>query len=555
MKFIYTNVLLLMLIPSLILMYLIITKQTSLSKYFSVEILNKLSVSNQYFSNKARNITMFLALIFFIIALARPVTNEQVMQTSSEKTTPFVIALDVSKSMLANDIYPTRLTFAKNKLLEIIDYAKQNSIGVILFAKSSYILSPLTTDFNSLKILVENLDTGANFDNGTNILSVIETSNKLLKDYENKKLILLTDGGDEEDFEVEVNLALKNNIQIYTLGLATKTGSAVKLKDGNYLTNKNGDIVTLKLNEKIKDLSLNTKGGYINFSLNNSDFKQIIDDINSGFNSEIKLEKKRKTYTELFYYPLALGIFLFLMATSSLPTFKRRNLVQIFILVCLFSITSKNLYALEFDFQTIKKANEYYENKNYEQAIKEFKSLDSSSQRDYDLANSYYKNENYNEAIELYKNIKTEDRNLNHKRLHNLGNSYAKNNNLDEAIKSYEEALKVKIDDQIKENLDLVKNLKHQQKNKQENEDQQNSQNNQEEKNDEKKQNQQEQKDKQKNQSKEENKEDSQNGNVNQNVMSDYEEQKWLKQLENKKTNSLLKKMESSKEDSSSNPW
>lgn len=70
-----------------------------------------------------------------------------------------------------------------------------------------------------------------------------------------------------------------------------------------------------------------------------------------------------------------------------------------------------------------------------------------------------------------------------------------------------------------------------------------------------KKQNQQEQKDKQKNQSKEENKEDSQNGNVNQNVMSDYEEQKWLKQLENKKTNSLLKKMESSKEDSSSNPW
>lgn len=300
MKFIYTNVLFMMLIPSLILMYLIITKQTSLNKYFSVEVLNKLSVSNQYLSNKARNIIMFLALLFFIIALARPVTNEKTINTTNEKTKPIIIALDVSKSMKANDIYPDRLTFAKNKLLNIIDYSKNNSLGVILFAKSSYILSPLTSDFKSLKILIKNLDTGANFDNGTNILSVIETSNKLLKQYKTKNLLIITDGGDNDSFEKEIQLANKLNIKTYILGTATKKGSAVKLKDGNFLTNKNGDIVNLKLNENIKELSLKTNAGYIDFSLSNEDFKEIINDINANSSDEITKEQKEKLTLNYF---------------------------------------------------------------------------------------------------------------------------------------------------------------------------------------------------------------------------------------------------------------
>ena len=565
-----------MLIPSLILMYLIITKQNGLSKYFTKETLEKLSVSNQYFSNKARNITLFLSLIFMIIALARPVTNEK-MHNSKQELNAIIIALDVSKSMKAVDIYPNRLEFAKRKLLDIIELSKTNALGVILFAKSSFILSPLTQDFVSLKTLVENIDTGMNFDNGTNIYSTLEATNKLLKDYSNKNLIILSDGADSENFDEEIDFANENNINIYTLGLATKLGAAIKLQDGNYLTNKDGKIVNVKLNDKIKELSLKTNGGYMQFTLNNNDISQILNDINKKSTKQQFEEKKFKTYTELFYYPLVIAILLLLIAFSSLPSFSKNKTVSSFFLFLLIASNFNYVNASILDFQTIKKAKEAYEKNDYDSAVNDYKEIPPSQQRDYNLANSLYKKGNFKEAIDLYKNIETEDSNLNFQRLHNLGNSYVKNKDLQNAKKSYEEALKIKNDPQTKENLDLVnKALKN--KENQENKDNQDKQNNKDEQqkkdknqnNDKQKENKaddnkksQKNKDKEQENKKEqnqnnkskENNEKKKEAQIDKSQISDLEEKKWLKQIENQKSTSMLKKMESSKEDSSSNPW
>ena len=584
MQFLYLNVLYLMLIPSLILMYLIITKQNGLSKYFTKETLEKLSVSNQYFSNKARNITLFLSLIFMIIALARPVTNEK-MHNSKQELNAIIIALDVSKSMKAVDIYPNRLEFAKRKLLDIIELSKTNALGVILFAKSSFILSPLTQDFVSLKTLVENIDTGMNFDNGTNIYSTLEATNKLLKDYSNKNLIILSDGADSENFDEEIDFANENNINIYTLGLATKLGAAIKLQDGNYLTNKDGKIVNVKLNDKIKELSLKTNGGYMQFTLNNNDISQILNDINKKSTKQQFEEKKFKTYTELFYYPLVIAILLLLIAFSSLPSFSKNKTVSSFFLFLLIASNFNYVNASILDFQTIRKAKEAYEKNDYDSAVNDYKEIPPSQQRDYNLANSLYKKGNFKEAIDLYKNIETEDSNLNFQRLHNLGNSYVKNKDLQNAKKSYEEALKIKNDPQTKENLDLVnKALKN--KENQENKDNQDKQNNKDEQQKKDKKDKNQKNDKQNNDKQKENKADDnkksqknkdkeqenkkeQNQNnkskennekkkeaqIDKSQISDLEEKKWLKQIENQKSTSMLKKMESSKEDSSSNPW
>jgi Ca-activated chloride channel homolog len=533
-----------MLIPSFILMYLIITKQSKLTSYFSKNALEKLSISNQYFSNKARNTTLFLALIFMIIALARPVTNEKTNDIESQLNA-VVIAIDVSKSMDAIDIYPNRLEFAKRKLLDIIDTSKTEAIGVILFAKSSFLLSAVTQDLTSLKLLINNLDKGINFDNGTNIFSTLETTKKLLKDYSSKNLILLTDGGDNKDFDKEIKFANDNKINVYTLAIGTPQGSVVKLDDGNFLTNKNGDIVNVKLNESIKELSLKTNGGYINYSLDNRDINQILNDINSKSQKEKFDNTKYKLYTELFYYPLALGIFLLLIAFSSLPTFTKNKSSFSILFLSLIFISNSNLNASSiFDFNTIKEANNAYKKKEFENASNEFKKLDSNEYRDYNLANSYYKDNKFKEAIELYKNIQTSNNDLEFKRLHNLANSYAKNKDFQNAIKNYEEALKLKNDKNTKENLELVKKLlkndnkddkKEQEKNKDTKEQEKQQNKNQEESQ----------------KSQEEKKEDDRK----QKIMSDYEEKKWLKQIENQKTNFLLKKMESSNEDSISNPW
>ncbi|MBP9616361.1 MAG: VWA domain-containing protein, partial [Aliarcobacter sp.] len=412
MSFIYLNVLFLMLIPSFILMYFILTKQSKLNTYFSKNALEKLSVSNQYFSNKSRSITLFLALIFMIIALARPVTNEKINDIESQLNA-VVIAIDVSKSMNAIDIYPNRLEFAKRKLLDIIDTSNTEAIGVILFAKSSFLLSAVTQDLASLKLLINNLDTGINFDNGTNIFSTLETTKKLLKDYSSKNLILLTDGGDNKDFDNEIKFANENKINIYTLALGTPQGSVIKLNDGNFLTNKDGDIVNVKLNESIKELSLKTNGGYINYSLDNSDINQILSDINSKSQKEKFDNTKYKSYTELFYYPLALGVFLLLIAFSSLPSFTKNKSSLCVILLSLIFTSNLNLHASSiFDFNIIKEANNAYEKEEYEKASNEFEKLDSNEARDYNLANSYYKDNKFKEAIELYKNIQSSNKDL-----------------------------------------------------------------------------------------------------------------------------------------------
>ena len=551
-----------MLIPSFILMYLIITKQSKIGSYFSKNALEKLSVSNQYFSNKARNITLFLSLIFMIIALARPVTNEKINDAKSELNA-VVIAIDVSKSMNAIDIYPNRLEFAKTKLLNIIETSKSEAIGVILFAKSAFLLSAVTQDFTSLKLLINNLNTGINFDNGTNIFSTLETTQKLLKDYKSKNLILLTDGADNTDFKNEIEFANKNNINIYTLALGTTQGSVIKQEDGNYLTDSKGNIVNVKLNENIKELSLKTKGGYINFSLNNDDINLILNDINSKSKKEIFDDKKYKTYTELFYYPLAIGIFLLLLAFSSFPTFTKNKLSSI-VLICLFSFVNTKLNASSIlDFNTIKEATQAYETKDYNKASNKFEKLDSDEYRDYNLANSFYKTNDFDKAINLYENIKSSNYDLEFKRLHNLGNSYAKKNDFQNAITNYENALKLKNDKETKENLELLKKALEDKKNKENKENKEQDKKQEPEKNDDSKENQNNEKDKNKEQNKENNKskdtqkkQEEKNQSENQKQeMSNYEEEKWMKEIENQKTNSLLKKMESSKENSISNPW
>ncbi|QKJ23973.1 vWA domain-containing protein [Poseidonibacter lekithochrous] len=569
MSFIYTNVLFLMLIPALLLMFLLISKRNNFEQYFSKEALDKLSVSNQYFSKKARNITLFISLIFMIIALARPVTNEKEQRVKQELNT-LLVAIDVSKSMLATDLYPNRLDFATKKLLSIIENSKDTAIAVILFAKSSFILSPLTEDFHSLKILVENLDTGANFDNGTNIYSTLEVTNKLLKNSANKNLLLLTDGGDKKDFEKEIDFAKENKINVYTIALASKEGSAIKLQDGNFLTNKNGDIVTLSVNENIKKLALSTNGGYINYSINNSDINAILNDILKTSKKENIQSKKYKTYTELFYYPLAIGIFLLLLAFSSLPKirFSRNKSNSLFLVLFVSLFLTNDTYASIFDFQTIEQANADYKAKEYQNATKEYSKLSSSKEQQYNLANSLYKENKYKEAIEKYKNIKSEDRNLNFNKLHNIGNAYAKSNDLQNAKKSYEEALKIKNDKQTQENLDTVnkalekkekkkKDQKGQKKNKEKKQEKKKKEDKKQEKSNDSKENKKNKKEnKKKDAEKKEHKEKKKSDQkINKKEMSDKEENRWLKQLEKKKANSLLKKIESSQEDDSINPW
>ena len=169
MKFLYPNVLWMMLLPVILLIFLIATNKTNLELIFDQDILKRLAVSNNGLSLNTRNSLLFTALLFMILAVSRPVIlkkEEQIQQN----LIPVVIALDVSKSMLSEDIYPNRLELAKNKIKIFLKNSKNTAIGILLFAKSSFILSPVTQDFHTLLYMIDNLNSGLNFDNGSNIL-------------------------------------------------------------------------------------------------------------------------------------------------------------------------------------------------------------------------------------------------------------------------------------------------------------------------------------------------------------------------------------------------
>lgn len=556
MQFLHPNVFYILMIPLVLLFILLLTSKSGIHKYFSAEVLEKLSVKSGFLDKKSRNFLYFLVLFFFIVALSRPVVDKK-EQNIKQTLIPIVIALDVSKSMLAQDIFPNRIELAKKKLQQIIEISKNSTIGVVLFAKDSFILSPVTEDFLSLKYIVNNLDTNLNFANGSNIDAVLEATKYMLEDFQVKNLIILSDGGNDNSYEKEIEFAKENNIVVYSIGLATKQGAPIPNTTGEqkgYLTNKNGDIVTVKLNESIKEFSLKSNGGYIDFTLDDSDVKAIVNQINIESQKEELNTQKIKIYTELFYYPLALGLFLLLIALSSFPSFSLRNNVKkknskhnsikvnvIIGFVFISSIFLPNkIYAFDFNFENIKKANEAYENKEYSKASDAYRQVTTNAQSLYNLANSLYKEKKYDDAIKTYNEVVTQDTNLEQKKLYNIGNSYVQKGELEKAKQMYEKALKIKDDKDTVENLEIVKKeLEKKKKQKQKDQEQNTNQDNQSNKNNEQNNHQ--------NNNEKSNKQDKQN--KNQSNQNENKQDTQSNKSENKENQNLENQEEKDKQD------
>ena len=556
MTFLYPYVLYFSFLPLILLAYYILKQKDSFEKLFDPKILQQIKVKNAGLSPKSKNILFLFSLFLFVLSLARPVMNKEEKNLSQE-VHAIVVAIDVSKSMLAQDIFPSRLKMAKQKLLNIIKQSSSNAIGVVIFAKSAFILSPITQDFTSLNFIVNNFDAGLNFDAGSNIYAMLEASNKLLKHYQYKNIILLSDGGNQNTFEEEIVYINEKKLNLYTLALATSKPSPIPV-NGAYLTNSKGEIITVKRNENIKTLSLQNKGAYINFSLDNSDINAILNDIFTNIKKDSIQSKKFLIYTELFYYPLVLGILFLLFCFS---TFPKRAIV----ILSLFSFPYENTYANTFEFQDIQEAKEAYEKQEYKKAQTLYKSLDTSKEALYNQGNAAYKQKAYKDAISLYKEAKSDVDELNYKTLHNLGNTYVKLNKLQEAKESYEEALKIKENKETKENLEKVlealKKQKKKDKNNDKNKNNKNKQNKDEKKNKEKQDKQNKDKNQKNNEDKKEGKSDKekqqqksqkQKEAEQKDSISDLEEKKWLKELENKQVPILLRKVKSKNQENDS---
>lgn len=459
MILVYPEALFLLVLVVLIVLMKKSKKIALLESVFSKEILEKLEVKRSKYMNK--NIKFFLALlglIFIIFALSRPIILDE-SQKSKVNYQSFDVAviLDISKSMEANDIFPDRLSFAKKSLDKIMSNMREANVAVIAFTNDAFLVSPFSNDFESVKFLISNLNPNSLSSKGSQIISALKATTKIYESTDDTKkvVLLISDGADGQDIDAISNYVKENDIVLHVLSVGTKKGTTLSDGDGGYLKDKEGNIVVSKRDDKVLDVAKNSGGAYLSLSGDMSKIDWLANQIKvTAQKKEIKKDKYEGA-KELFYYSLAIAIFLifFVLNSPRIP----------FLVFLLFINT--DVQAGMFDFWDNYKAKESYEAKEYKKAGDYYDKIDKD-EAIYNKANSFYKQGKYEEALKTYESIESFEGDKELNRLYDIGNSYAKLKKIDEAISSYENALKIKDDEDTKYNLEILKKQKKEQEKK-----------------------------------------------------------------------------------------
>jgi Ca-activated chloride channel family protein len=274
-----------------------------------------------------------LALTLVVIMLARP---QQANGISQEKRSGIevVIAMDISNSMRAEDVAPSRLDRAKMMVENLVENFINDKIGLIVFAGDAFVQLPITSDYVSAKMFLSTIDPTMIANQGTDIAGAIEMASHSFTQQEHvgKAIIIITDGEDHEGKAIEAAKdARERGYNVYVLGIGSVNGSPVPDPDtGNYMIDNQGNTVMSRLNEQMcREVAQAGGGAYIHVD-NNSSAQRLLDE-------ELdKLEKGETTiysdYAEQFQYAAAFALLLLIIEVCVLdrrnPVFKKIKLFK-----------------------------------------------------------------------------------------------------------------------------------------------------------------------------------------------------------------------------------
>lgn len=228
-----------------------------------------------------RTVLFSVAFMFFIIGMARPQIGAKLKEHQS-KGAEVMIALDVSNSMLSKDYSPNRLERAKLAISRLVDKLNGDRIGLVLFAGTSFVQLPITTDYVSAKMFLNGISTESVPVQGTAIGDAINTCIRSFSTQSEKSraIIVITDGENHEDDAVAAaKQAAEMGIQVYTIGVGSLEGQPIPMKDG-LLKDADGNIVVTKLDEATLMEVANAGGGaYVRARDNEFGLNPIIDNI------------------------------------------------------------------------------------------------------------------------------------------------------------------------------------------------------------------------------------------------------------------------------------
>ncbi len=337
-----------------------------------------------------------LSFVFIVLALTRPVIEQEPIKTQ-ELLNDVVIALDLSYSMAAQDISPSRLQFAKTSLEELVKSEQKSRFGVLGFTTNAIILSPLTQDTQLLLHLFNMLDEKLIMTKGSSVMPALILARKMSKS-PNVSVILLTDGGDELNYEDEALYAKEHNLQVNVMMIATKSGGTLRLDNGLLLKDEMDDIVVSRENDAIELIS-ERSGGIYTHSLSD-----IISALHSQREDEYKSNVTIVQNIELFYYFVTLALLIFLLSVTTLKRYVVMLLLFLGISVdanVLDFVRDENRLAFE-------KGVVLYKDGEYEKALAAFRSVKSSKAEIkavvyYNSANSLVRLKEYKKARNAYR--------------------------------------------------------------------------------------------------------------------------------------------------------
>ncbi len=326
---------LLLLLPVLIVLFIInqVRRRNSLKKLGESAVINRLLPEISRIRPVIKFTFLLLGISAVIIMLARPQFGSRLEEVKKQGV-EVIIALDVSNSMLAEDIQPNRLTRAKQAISKLVDNLENDKIGLIVFAGDAYTQIPITTDYISAKMFLSTISPDMVPKQGTAIGAAINLAERSFSPGEGKSkaIIIITDGENHEDDPVsEAEAASKAGIVIHTIGIGSNEGVPIPVTIGgkrDYLKDPDGATVITKLDEEIlKKIAISAGGNYIRASNSNIGLDEIFSDIRKMKKDELESTMYTE-YNDQFQIFAAIALF-FLILEIIIMDRKNRKLQNV----------------------------------------------------------------------------------------------------------------------------------------------------------------------------------------------------------------------------------
>ena len=383
-----------------------------------------------------------LISVLSIIALAGP-TWERIEQPSFRTDQSLVIALDLSRSMNAQDITPNRLTRAKLKILDILERRQGAQVALIVYSANAFTVTPLTSDTDTIIALINSIDTSIMPSRGSYPALAIDKGLQLLNQasVSNGEIILVTDGGITSDSFSSAQKLRDEGYRLSALGIGSMNGAPIPKETGGFITDSTGQITISRLEvDDLKDLVEIGGGSYTSITSNDQDIDTLLSEVYSAVresDDSVTTDQWKEFGPWLLLIVVPFGSLLF-----------RKGWVFVFLLTIM--PIDNSVYALDWNdlWKTRdQQAKEAMESGDYDKAIELFEDSEW-------LAAAHYKAGNYRQSANGYNN----NSNIDH--LYNHANSLAKIGKLEEAIENYEKVIaeEPNAEDALY-NLNLLKDL------------------------------------------------------------------------------------------------